>query len=119
MLPWVTRGGQLTAHTRGVVFGMHIMGSPVQDTTDRMGMTPKGVRHSISISERIVNGVRDEAIPSAPTTPSPKKEIAQRRREFLICRSGDSKVVEHHAKDLRRSDTIVQNDPPAKRAFPY
>ena len=63
MLPWVTRGGQLKAHTRGVVFGMHIMGSPVQDTTDRMGMTPKGVRHSISISEGIVNGVRDDAIP--------------------------------------------------------
>jgi hypothetical protein len=34
-----------------VVFGMHIMGSPVQDIADRMGMTPKGVRHSISIPE--------------------------------------------------------------------
>ena len=42
MLPWV--GGQLTAHTRGVVFGMHIMGWPVQDIADRLGMTPKGVR---------------------------------------------------------------------------
>ena len=75
MLPWVTRGGQLTAHTRGVVFGMHIMGSPVQDIADRMGMTPKGVRHSIFISEGIVNGVRDEAIPSAPTTPSPTRDL--------------------------------------------
>ena len=29
----------------------------MQDTADRMGMTPKGVRHSISISEGIANGV--------------------------------------------------------------
>ena len=81
MLPWVTRGGQLTDHTRGVVFGR---GSPVQDIADSVGMTPKGVRHSISISEGIVNGVRDEAIPSAPTTPSPKKkEFAQPGRSSL------------------------------------
>jgi hypothetical protein len=53
MLPW---GGQLKAHTMGVVFGMHIMGSPVQDIADRRLRTPKGVRNSISISEGIVNG---------------------------------------------------------------
>ena len=104
MLPW---GGQLTAHTMGVVFGMHIMGSPVQDIADRMGMTPKGVRHSISISEGIVNGVRDAAIPSAPTTPSPKKkEIAQRRRRvdaLLRKRDREGNPVVKSARDMQRA----------------
>ena len=105
-MPWVTRGGQLTAHTRGVVFGMHIMGSHVQDIPDRMGMTPKGVRHSISISEGIVNGVRDEAIPSAPTTPSPKKEIAQWRRRvdaLLRKRDREGNPVVKSARDMQRA----------------
>ena len=107
MLPWVTRGGQLTAHTRGVVFGMHVMGSPVQDIADRMGMTPKGVRNSISISEGIVNGVREKAIPSAPTTPSPKKkEIAQRRRRvdaLLRKRDREGNPVVKSARDMQRA----------------
>jgi hypothetical protein len=85
---------------------MHIMGSPVQDIPDRMGMTPKGVRHSISISEGIVNGVRDEAIPSAPTTPSPKKEIAQWRRRvdaLLRKRDREGNPVVKSARDMQRA----------------
>jgi hypothetical protein len=73
MLSWAKKGGQLTTHARGVVFGMHIAGMSALAIADRMGMTPNGVRHSIAISETIVHGGRDETIPSAPTTPSPKK----------------------------------------------
>jgi hypothetical protein len=60
---------------------MHTAGMSALAIADRMGMTPNGVRHSIAISETIVHSERDETIPSAPTTPSPKKkEIAKRRR---------------------------------------
>ena len=106
-LSWAKKGGQLTTHARGVVFGMHIAGMSALATADRMDMTPNGVRHSIAISETIVHGGRDETIPSAPTTPSPKKkEIAKRRRRvdaLLRKRGRDGNPVIGSARDMQRA----------------
>ena len=107
MLSWAKKGGQLTTHARGIVFGMHIAGMSALAIADRMGMTPNGVRHSIAISETIVHGGRDETIPSAPTTPSPKKkEIAKRRRRvdaLLRKRGRDGNPVIGSARDMQRA----------------
>ena len=61
MYPWVKRGGKLTPHTRGIVFGMH--GAPATEIADRMGMTTTGVEYSIAISQGIVTD---------PTPPPPE-----------------------------------------------
>ena len=94
-------------HRGLLVFGMHIAGMSALATADRMDMTPNGVRHSIAISETIVHGGRDETIPSAPTTPSPKKkEIAKRRRRvdaLLRKRGRDGNPVIGSARDMQRA----------------
>ena len=45
LYPWVKRGGKLTSHTRGIVFGMHLLGAPATEIADRLGMTPTGVEY--------------------------------------------------------------------------
>ena len=50
MLSWAKKGGQLTTHARGVVFGMHTAGMSALAIADRMGMTPNGVRAISQIS---------------------------------------------------------------------
>jgi hypothetical protein len=79
MYPWVKRGGKLTPHTRGIVFGMQLHGAPASEIADRMGMTTTGVEYSIAISQGIVTGARDEQTPRGDTTPN-TKDIQQRRR---------------------------------------
>ena len=105
MLPWVKRGGKLTKYSRGVVHGMHLSGMTVTWIAERMGMTPSGVRRSLSISQGIAEGTRGETIEKLPTTPSPKKEeIAERRAKvatMLRKRSRDGSPV--HQGDAARA----------------
>jgi hypothetical protein len=68
MYPWVKRGGKLTPHTRGIVFGMQLHGAPASEIADRMGMTTTGVEYSIVISQGIVTGARDEQTPRGTVT---------------------------------------------------
>jgi hypothetical protein len=61
-LPWVKRGGKLTEYSRGVVHGMHLSGVTVTWIAERMGMTPSGVRRSLTISQGIAEGTRGETV---------------------------------------------------------
>jgi hypothetical protein len=38
MFEWAKKGGALTEHTRGIVFGLHLAGWSVPDIADRLGM---------------------------------------------------------------------------------
>ena len=107
MYPWVKRGGKLTPHTRGIVFGMHLHGAPATEIADRMGMTTTGVEYSIAISQGIVTGARDEQTPRGDTTPSPKKkDIQQRRRRvssLMRKRDREGERIISSAREMQRA----------------
>ena len=89
MFEWAKKGGALTEHTRGIVFGLHLAGWSVPDIADRLGMSQQGVRQSVALSEKTVGGQRADEPERGPTTTSQKKgEIASRRRVVarLICK---------------------------------
>ena len=114
MYPWVKRGGKLTPHTRGIVFGMHLHGAPATEIADRMGMTTTGVEYSIAISQGIVTGERDEQTPRGDTTPSPKKkDIQQRRRRvssLMRKRDREGERIISSAREMQRALLNVDID---------
>ena len=40
MFEWAKKGGALTEHTRGIVFGLHLAGWSVPDIADKVALAP-------------------------------------------------------------------------------
>ena len=102
---WAKKGGALTEHTRGIVFGLHLASWSVPDIADRLGMSQQGVRQSVVLSEKTVGGQRPEDPDRGPTTPSQKKEeIASRRSvvaRLIRKRDRDGNYVVESSRDLQ------------------
>ena len=105
MFEWAKKGGALTEHTRGIVFGLHLAGWSVPDIADRLGMSQQGVRQSVALSEKTVGGQRADEPERGPTTTSQKKgEIASRRRvvaRLMRKRDRDGNYVVESSRDLQ------------------
>ena len=114
MFEWAKKGGALTEHTRGIVFGLHLAGWSVPDIADRLGMSQQGVRQSVALSEKTVGGQRADEPERGPTTTSQKKgEIASRRRvvaRLMRKRDRDGNYVVESSRDPQAA--LLDEGPP-------
>ena len=83
MFEWAKKGGALTEHTRGIVFGLHLAGWSVPDIAERLGMSQQGVRQSVVLSEKTGGGPK-----SRGTGTGPHDDIAEEGGDRLAKKRG-------------------------------